>query len=212
MGRFAPVFAIAAGPIVAVTLPRGPDRLLARPGFWVTAAAALALGINHLVRVFPKPSTPMASWVNRLGPGAAGTAVGYPSAAADFVAANVRAETGRLVSEFNWGGYLEWRLGDRFQLFLDGRTQLFTPEFWRATYLGTPREQQRFLAQVRADAAVVPVNGSVFRHSLVRLGWRPVYRDQWAEVLLPPPADETASRSARSAGWSPVNALLPPSR
>ena len=36
------------------------------------------------------------------------------------------------------GGYLEYRLGDRYQVLLDGRTQLFTPDFWRATYLGRP--------------------------------------------------------------------------
>ena len=191
MGRFAPVFALAAAPMLAVALPHLSDRVLAKRPVWAAVAVVLGMGVYRLAAAFPAKDQPIDRWVNRHGPGAPG----YPCAAADFVAGNVPARTGRLVSEFAWGGYLEWRLGDRYQLFLDGRTQLFTPEFWRATYLAGPDQQERFLSTVRADAAIVPVGQSVFRHSLVRLGWKSVFRDDEgrAEVLMPP--DLTAGSS-----------------
>jgi hypothetical protein len=113
------------------------------------------------------------------------------------------------VNEFTWGGYLEYRLGGRYQVLLDGRTQLFAPEFWRATYLAGPDPRLRFLADVRADAAVVPAGSSVFRHALVQLGWRPVYHDDRAEVLLPPAEQAEAGDRREQDGWSVINALLP---
>jgi hypothetical protein len=148
----------------------------------------------------------MEAWVNRHGPDARG----YPCDAAAYVDAHVEPRTGRLISEFDWGGYLEWRLGDRYQLFLDGRTQLFTPDFWQATYLGGVDERRRFLADVRADAAIVPVGTSVFRHSLVRLGWKSVYRDpeNRAEVLVPP-ENHAEQEPPRDRPWSLVRGFIP---
>jgi len=104
----------------------------------------------------------------------------------NFVAEKLTPRRHRLINEFNWGGYLEWRLGDRYQTFLDGRTQLFTPEFWRATYLGSPEEMQQFLTRTEADAAILPVARSRFHDALLALGWRSAFRDDRAEVLLPP--------------------------
>ena len=72
------------------------------------------------------------------------------------------------------------------QVFVDGRTQLYSAEFWRSTYLCDDATRAPTLAAVRADAAVLPVGDSVFRAALVELGWTSAYRDQRAEVMLPP--------------------------
>ena len=60
---------------------------------------------------------------------------------------NVRPATGRLINEYTWGGYLEWRLGDRFQALLDGRTQCFSREFWRLTYLAGDEARREFFSR-----------------------------------------------------------------
>jgi hypothetical protein len=203
MGRFAPLMAIVAAPMLAVTLPQLSDRVLARPLVPIAACLVLLAGVLRVARAFPPGDVPMAAWVNRHGP----EAPGYPCDAADFVAAKVTPVTGRLITEFTWGGYLEWRLGDRYQLFLDGRTQLFSPEFWRATYLNGHEERRRFLSHVRADAAILPAGSSLFRHSLVRLGWTSVYRDERAEVLVPPPGDPLADQQERERRWSLASLL-----
>lgn len=190
LDRFTPLLAMSAGPMLAVVLPRLGDRPLAFPLVRVGLAGCLAFAVTRVALGFPAPGRPFDQWVNRRGPATAG----YPTAAADFVAANVRPTSGRLISEIAWGGYLEWRLGDRYQLLLDGRTHLFTPEFWKATYLSDPDRRRAFLEQVNADAAVLPAGRSVFRASLAHLGWTSVYRDDRAEVMVPPATPEREAR------------------
>jgi hypothetical protein len=98
---------------------------------------------------------------------------------------HVERRTGRLINEFDWGGYLAWKLPG-YQVLLDGRTQLFPPSFWRAAYLDDRSETTHLLASITADAAVLPVKKSRFRESLVQLGWKSVFCDARAEVLMPP--------------------------
>jgi hypothetical protein len=132
---------------------------------------------------FPRPSTPMETWANRHGP----DTPGYPTDAATYVDEKINPRLGRIINEYSWGGYIEWRLGNKFQALLDGRTNLYTKDFWKATYLGTEVDRLRFFANVRADAAILPIEKSTFREPLAALGWTTVYRDERAEVLIPPP-------------------------
>jgi hypothetical protein len=182
LGRFAPLFALIAAPALAVTMPRMSDIVLAGAPLRIATAVVLVLGMARVAVDFPSRHTRMDAWLNRHG----ADAPGYPSAAASFVASAIPRASGRIINEFNWGGYLAWRLGDRFQVLLDGRTQVYSPQFWQETYLGADEGRRRFLASVQADAAVLPARGSIFRGPLVSLGWRAVYHDERAEVLLPP--------------------------
>jgi hypothetical protein len=182
MGRFAPVFAIIAVPTLAVVLPRLSDAILARPAVVVLLAAVLTLSIWKVASAFPPSNEPLAIWLNRNGP----DAPNYPCAAADFVAQNVSPQTHRLLNEFSWGGYLEWSLGSRYQTLMDGRTQLFSPGFWNSTMLGSADDRARFLSSTPADAAILRTTKSKFEPVLTHLGWKIVYRDQFAEVLTPP--------------------------
>jgi hypothetical protein len=182
LGRFAPIFAMAAVPALAATLPPLSDRLLRRPAISLLLAAVALLGGARIVTAFPPRGESVDRWLNRNGVGTPG----YPCLAADFVDRSVARSTGRLVDEFSWGGYLEWRLGDRYEVLLDGRTQVFPAAVWQATYLGGDASLQRFLARIDADAALVPAGNSRFEPALRRLGWTRVYQDERAEVLVPP--------------------------
>jgi hypothetical protein len=93
---------------------------------------------------------------------------------------------GQLLNEFTWGGYLGWRLGDTYKVLLDGRTQLFTNDFWRKTYIGGDDVRAKYLATVAADVAIVPRVNSRFLPTLKRLGWDTIYTDEFALVLAPP--------------------------
>jgi hypothetical protein len=185
-GRFAPIFALTAAPLLAVAAGGLSDRALSRRPLQLALAAVLALAASRLTVGFPPADRPLSAWLNRHGP----DAPGYPTEAAKYVAERVTPRTGRLISEFNWGGYLEWAVGDRYQVLLDGRTQLFAPEFWRAAYLDGEAARAALLANVEADAAVLPGRDSRFRRALVRRGWRSVWRDAdgRSEVLVPPEA------------------------
>jgi hypothetical protein len=174
--------ALIAAPVLAVTLPPLNDRVLRKPAITVALAAALAIGLVRIVGSFPGGATGMETWVNRRGPDVAA----YPSAAAEFVEKNITPRTGRLINEFNWGGYFEWRLDGKYQTFLDGRTQLFPPEFWRATYLSGDEDAARAIAAADADVAILPARKPRFGPAMKMLGWRSVYKDDFAEVFVPP--------------------------
>lgn len=200
LGRFAAVFAIVGAPILAAALPNLSDRLLGRPALCALMSACLVVGVWRIFRSFPLRREPLTAWLNRNGPQTAG----YPCFAADYVVKHVKPESHRLINEFDWGGYLEWRLGEKYQTFVDGRTQVFTPDFWRATYLGEDTERSQFLSEVEADAAVLPLRHSQFHETLARLGWKSVYHDDRAEVMLPPPT----SPNAKNQDWPSASIFL----
>ena len=44
----------------------------------------------------------------------------------------------------------------------DGRTQLFSPAFWEATYLGAEDRRAWYFSQLQADAAILPIDAARF--------------------------------------------------
>jgi hypothetical protein len=182
LGKFSPMFAFIAAAALAATLPRLRDGVLARPIVCGALGVVLLLCLVRIVAGFPSPRASMDEWINRRGP----DVPGYPAEAAQFVERNVPLGSGRVITEFTWGGYVAWRLGDRYKVLLDERTQLYAPDFWRATYLGSTEDAAGVLRRADADAAIIPVRDSRFRPALDSLGWRSVHRDDFAEVLVPP--------------------------
>ena len=178
MSRFAPMFAYIAAPALAATLPRLRDDVLGRFAVTATLAAALLVATIRIALGFPL-STPMGDWINRRGPA-------YPVGAAAFVDHYESPRTGRIINEFNWGGYLAWRLGEKYQVFVDGRTQLYDEKFWRATYLGSDADIAAVLKDANADVAIIPIRKSRFRAALQSLRWQTVAVDEVAEVLISP--------------------------
>jgi len=182
LGRFAPIFALAACPALAATFPEMKDRLLGKPAIIGLLICVVMMGTGRMILAFPGSSTQLSTWVNRHGP----DTPGYPCAAADFVEHSVQNPTGHLINEFSWGGYLAWRLQGKYQVLLDGRTQVYPQKLWQATYLGTDADRRQFLARIPADAALLPAGKSYFRPTLIQLGWTSIYKDDRAEVLVPP--------------------------
>jgi hypothetical protein len=189
LGRFAPLFALAACPAFAATMPALKDRLLTKPPIVFLLAFVLLIGVGKLVMSFPSRSVALSQWVNRNGPGTPG----YPCAAADFIDRSILLSTGHLINEFSWGGYLAWRLDGKYQVLMDGRTQVYSQAFWQSTYLGSDEQRLHFLANIRADAALVSPGKSKFADALMHLGWTRAYADDRAEVLIPPPTGLAAS-------------------
>jgi hypothetical protein len=194
MGRLSPVFAIIAAAAFAAAIPRLSDKILARPPIVAALAVVLALSAWPVARAFPRPGQSLSLWLNRHGP----DAPNYPCLAADFVDRNIPSQTHHLICEWPWGGFLEWRLGDRFQTLMDGRTQLFAPEFWSVAALGSPDQRKELLAATRADAAVVRAGHGAFGQILTELNWKTVYRDDFAEVLVPPATEFEIRNSSQS--------------
>jgi hypothetical protein len=183
LGRFAPVAAMVIGPMLATLMPELKDRVLnKRPVKWALAVL-LAIGCVRLATSVPRTSE-LDSYLARNG----AEALSYPTQAAQFVERTIEPARGRMINEFTWGGYLGWRLGERYQVLVDGRTQLFSEAFWRATYLGDEASTTRLLGEQQGDVAILPTAKSRFDAPLRSMGWREVYRDEIAIVLVPPGA------------------------
>jgi hypothetical protein len=185
VGRTAPIFAIIACPMLAASMPNLSDRILGRPAMVATAGAILLLSTVKLIHAFPPASESVSVWLNRHGRGFPA----YPCGAADYVQANVPPVSGHILCEFHWGGYLEWRLGDRFQMLMDGRTQVFSAEFWKSAIFGSNDDLREVIEQSHADAAIIanaPASRSRIRQILQDLHWRALYSDDFAIVLIPP--------------------------
>lgn len=103
-----------------------------------------------------------------------------PQAAVDWLKAH---PDGRMLSEYGWGGYLDWNLPEE-KVFVDGRTDLFGDEI-----IG------EWLQVVQADAGMEAIldKWSVQRvmlqpnrpavHALISHGWLEVYQDTTAIIL-----------------------------
>jgi len=176
LGRFSPVFAILSMPVFAKAFPPLSGRALERGIVKLALLAVIVIGLLNLLPSLAEHD--FDRWLNRNNPT-------YPTAAAQFVDTNIPPHAGRLINEFNWGGYLAWRLGDKYQVLMDGRTQLYAPAFWNATHLGTPGTRLELLKTVTADAAVLPANDSCLGGPLEQLGWKTAYRDNLAIVMTP---------------------------
>lgn len=179
-GRAAPILVPILVPAIAGVFSDLSDRALAWKWANRVAFAILLIGITRIILSLPN-NQEVDAWLNRRG----SDLPGYPSAAAEYVDRNVPRTTGKLINEFDWGGYLAWKL-PAYQVLLDGRTQLYSPAFWRDAYLNQPNDTTHLLASVEADAAILPAGKSRFRDSLQQLGWKSAYRDVRAEVLVPP--------------------------
>ena len=193
LGRFSPVFAIIATPVFLKAVPRLSGQALERGVVKIALVAIIAIA---LLNFWPSMrERDFDRWLNRNNQT-------YPTGAAQYVDTNIPPHTGRLLNEFNWGGYLAWRLneqpaGARWQVLMDGRTQLYAPAFWNATHLGTPATRAEFLKPITADAALLPADGSCLAEPLKQLGWNEAYRDAIAVILVPPGTGRSDTESAK---------------
>jgi hypothetical protein len=89
-----------------------------------------------------------------------------------------------MFNEFDWGGYLLYRLWPEQKIFMDGHTHIYGDALSREYVAvmsrapggeGILAKYQIQWAVLRADNALVVV--------LIEAGWREIYRDETAVIL-----------------------------
>ena len=105
-----------------------------------------------------------------------------PVAAADWIVQHK--PSGPLFNSYNWGGYLLWRLGAEYPVYVDGRTDVYDDAFLRnflAITLVSP-DYDRRLENTGAKIVLIE-SGSVLDNFLARHAqWRETYRDEMAVI------------------------------
>jgi hypothetical protein len=170
--RFVPLGGLALAPVAV----QGADRLVAFLGRVRLRPLVALLGLAALVPLYAERK-PFGSGVH---PGA------MPVGAARFIARTQ--PTGNLVHDFEMGGYLMWTLGPAHPVFVDGRSwALYDPDLLLTALQMTPERLDRAISRYDLRLAVFWTNGRV--GTLQDEGWRLVYLDDVASVLVRQPDD-----------------------
>jgi Flp pilus assembly pilin Flp len=108
----------------------------------------------------------------------------FPVAAADYVDTHFMGH--RIFNNFEWGGFLIFRLFPRFQVSIDGRTQVYGPRIF-SEYTSTHYLMAgwwRFLEESKPDVVLWPSHGALAEKLRSLPGWRVVFDDGIAVVLV----------------------------
>lgn len=190
--RFLPLAALALAPLAALgaqSIARRAERLGARVPMLLAALVAL----GGLVELYAERK-PFGVGVN---------ATVMPVGAADFIARTN--PPGRLVHDFEMGGYLMWRLGDAHPVFVDGRSWALYPTDLLLDALQLTGERlDRVVRERDLGLAVLWTEARVGR--LQAQGWQLVYLDDTASVLVreapdAPFSSRYAYRELRPSRW-----------
>jgi hypothetical protein len=107
-----------------------------------------------------------------------------PVGAVSFITANH--PPGPMLNDYNWGGYLIWKLGPDFPVYVDGRSDLYGDAFldeFAATYY-VRGDWRRGLEQWHIGTVLLPPNAPLISVLKMEPGWNQVYADSTAVILV----------------------------
>lgn len=181
--RNIPIFALLTAPIIvrygsaAVTSWRGDGRVRRAPQGgvpalnWLVLALLLVVSLGRVVLVAAEAGQ------------AATEPEGLPVGAVAYL--QEEAPEGRLFNDYNWGGYLIWRL-PQYPVFVDGRTDLYDDALlndYLAIYQVAPGWETK-LEEYEVDLALIdrqaPLAGALAGHA----AWELRYEDALAAVYV----------------------------
>ncbi|MCI0393940.1 MAG: hypothetical protein L0332_09975 [Chloroflexi bacterium] len=93
---------------------------------------------------------------------------------------------GPLFNSYNWGGYVIWAL-PQYPVYVDGRTDLYGDDFLRDDYLAVILGQdgwQETLDEYGVNLLLIEPETPLARLAAGEPGWRPVYEDEMAVVIV----------------------------
>jgi hypothetical protein len=179
------VFALAAAPVIArhsaaalETLPRaqaGGPRREARGLNAVIGALLILLGIAWLAV--------------QLGPQRNEAYLRAQVPVAAIAALDKMSPAGNLFNDYNWGGYVLWRLFPKFSTFVDGRTDVFSAEVFDdyLTMWSAQNGWEAALERWDVGTVLLPPEAPLVS-ALERSGWAVPYEDAQAVILVAPAA------------------------
>jgi hypothetical protein len=108
----------------------------------------------------------------------------FPSNAVAFLAANhPRAP---ILNHYNWGGYFIWKLYPQYQVFVDGRADLYGDDFLNrlADIYYIQHGWKKEFADARVCTVVLPPDAPLIVALREQTDWQTIYLDKQAAVLI----------------------------
>lgn len=106
----------------------------------------------------------------------------FPEGAASFIQENP--QQGNMFNEFNWGGYLQYRLFPDEKVFLDSQSDFYGEDLMR-TYdqiISANGDWQAALDSFNVDWAIIPVNSPLAKEITNNTEWQIIYEDTTALI------------------------------
>jgi hypothetical protein len=198
--RHIPIFILLAIPVIAAALPvapaspavsqRHPDSWRFRPLF--NGAVLILMAVFALVK-----------WVSLARNQDAREAKQFPQKAVAFLRASD--EPARIFVYYDWGGYAIWKLYPEYRVFVDGRADLYGDDLLRQfkTAVQLRSGWEDVLDGWKVEAVLVPPSCALAQGLLLDSGWRTVFSDSQAIILLrtPPLGMPAFSRGPSLGGY-----------
>jgi len=187
MARNIPLFAIAVAPILALWL----SQFLRNRTAWPRWEDALTRVESSLTGSFwPFVSVLVVSGILALHLASTGgsryrfSSQVFPVEATDWIEAN--RPSGLMFNDFNWGGYLLYRLWPSERVYIDSQSDFYGEQFVRqyaALLAASPGWEDQF-SQVGIGWAVVPPAAPLAQQLRRAAGWHAAYQDSTAAVFV----------------------------
>ena len=182
-GRHIPIFAIFAAPIFAKYLAHW---ISAQTNSLITLRSASATG-SRIILTLALLLVPMFVIVQRVSNFSSNVAAyeaqKFPLTAVEFI--EKMESAGPIFNDYNWGGYLIWKLYPDRKVFIDGRADVYGDAFI-CNYLriyGGERGWREELDRLGIKTVLVEPNATLTTLLREDKGWRTVFEDQQAVVF-----------------------------
>jgi hypothetical protein len=92
----------------------------------------------------------------------------------------------RVFAYYDWGGYAIWKLYPRYQVFVDGRADLYGDTLLRQfeTAISLHDGWREILDQWGVNTVLLPLNCTLAQALMINPDWRPSFNDSKAVVLV----------------------------
>jgi hypothetical protein len=110
----------------------------------------------------------------------------FPVKAVNFLEANP--QSGNMFNEFNWGGYLEYKLWPHYNVFLDSQSDFYGETLMREydQIMAAKDGWKNLLDQHKVDWVIIPPNSPLASNLRSKLKWKVIYQDHTAIILHKP--------------------------
>jgi hypothetical protein len=108
----------------------------------------------------------------------------FPASAVSFIAA--QGPLAPILNHYNWGGYFIWKLYPQYQVYIDGRADLYGDAFMddlATTYYLRGDSWQRQFEEWGIRTVVLPPDAPLVTALAARRDWKTIYADSQAVVL-----------------------------
>ncbi len=163
-----PTFRPGAAGVIGPSIPPGVARIL---NWILLAAILLACGFKLTLPLNPQVI-------------ATEEEQRYPMKAVDYLASHDLA--GPMLNDYNWGGYLIWKLWPRYPVFVDGRADPYSDELlWDyAAIVCLQSDWRERLEKYEVGFALIPSDSALAMLLATDPAWERVYTDDLAAIFV----------------------------